>query len=229
VTSPAPLLESLRVATWPLHQAVEKAGIMPALLRGQLHADRYVALLRNLHAVYAALESALRLHQSDPRVGPVSRPVLYRQAALEADLATLCPAATWQAVPLQPAAAVYAARLRTAAQDDPVMLVAHAYVRYLGDLNGGQALARITQQLIRREDGAGTRFYDFGDATEVAQQAASLRRALNGLPLSAPESGRVVAEAQWAFRQHGALFEELDAAQPLAGPSPAAWSTSLSA
>ena len=220
----ATLLERLRTATWPLHRAVERAGIMPALLRGALPVATYAALLDNLKCIYAALEAGLLQHGADPRIGPVCRPALFRHAAIEADLA--CLAATYPAladrmhVPV-PAAQAYAARLQKLASDAPVALVAHTYVRYLGDLNGGQALGRTVQRMLGSAEA--TRFYGFGTIAEVTLQAAALRAALDALPLSPTEADGVVAEAQWAFRQHGLLFEALAAQLPAAvdaGPSP---------
>jgi heme oxygenase (biliverdin-producing, ferredoxin) len=214
------LLESLRAATWPMHRAVERAGVMPALLRGQLGVQGFAALQFNLQAVYAALEPALLQHRSDPRIGPVCRPGLFRHTALCADLAGLSaahPALPREAWALTPAARAYAARLRALAASAPVALVAHAYVRYLGDLNGGQSLARTVRRMLGGS--AGTAFYDFGTAAQVALQVASLRAAIDALPLSPEEVGCVVAEAQWAFRQHGAMFEELASGQSGLAPA----------
>lgn len=219
------LLQRLRADTWPLHRAVERAGIMPALLRGQLPVDGYAALLHNLQAVYAALEAALLQHRADPRIGPVCRPVLFRQAALDADLAHLAmthPRRVDRSRALVPAARAYTARLQALAGGAPAALVAHAYVRYLGDLNGGQTLALTVQRMLG--SAGGTRFYDFGTPADVALQTASLRAALDGLPLTPPEVEAVVTEARWAFRQHGTLFEELAGCQSDPAPGPGAGS-----
>lgn len=45
---------------------------------------------------------------------------------------------------------------------DPSPLLAHSYVRYLGDLSGGQFIRRrITKAYGLEDDGLGTKFYDF--------------------------------------------------------------------
>jgi heme oxygenase (biliverdin-producing, ferredoxin) len=229
----ATLLERLRTATWPLHRAVERAGIMPALLRGALPVATYAALLGNLKTIYAALEAGLLQHGADPRIGPVCRPALFRHAALEADMAWLTathPALADRSHVSVTAAQAYSDRLQTLAADAPVALVAHAYVRYLGDLNGGQSLGRTVQRMLGSAHGA--HFYDFGNAAEVTLQTAALREALGALPLTPPEAEAVVAEAQWAFRQHGLLFEALAVQLPAAvdaGPMPGAGVVPLSA
>lgn len=46
---------------------------------------------------------------------------------------------------------------------DPSLLLAHAYVRYLGDLSGGQTIRRQVAKAyaIDAEDGSGVKFYEF--------------------------------------------------------------------
>ena len=60
------LAQRLREGTWALHSSAERAGVMPALLRGVLPLAGFVALQRSLHPVYAALESGLH-QQASPR------------------------------------------------------------------------------------------------------------------------------------------------------------------
>ena len=59
-----PLTTRLREATRLLHTEVERAGVMRLLLRGQLDRVGYCMLLRNLHAIYAALEAGIGQHSA---------------------------------------------------------------------------------------------------------------------------------------------------------------------
>lgn len=184
----------LRAGTQALHTQAERAGLMPSLLRGELPRERYVLLLRQLVAVYDALETALMQPGA-----PSFDPVLARTAALQADIAFLAPGAA--APPLTQPALDYVARLRTL---PPLHLAAHAYVRYLGDLAGGQVLARIVGRAygLQRE---GLAFYRFdGDGPSLAH---GLREVLDALPDA--DQPAIVAEAQSAFERHVALFEAL--------------------
>lgn len=203
------LAERLRAGTQGLHREVERAGIMPALLRGQLDRPRYCALLRSLHAVYAALEPALLRHADRADLAPVCVPVLFRQQALAEDLTALHSPKWSEAWPLQPAAIDYVARLHTLADTRPELLAAHAYVRYLGDLSGGQMLRRIVAQSFGLRDGLGTRFYDFGDAAQVAAHLQVFRAGLAAIEGSESQQDALVAEARSAFERHRALFVEL--------------------
>lgn len=206
---PAALPERLRLGTRDLHAATERTGAMAALLAGRLARPAYSALLRNLHAIYTALEAALEARRHDPAIAPLQAASLQRSTALAADLRTLHGAGWEAALPLRPAAAVYVARLQALAAAASPALVAHAYVRYLGDLHGGQVLQRLVRRHYALAGDAGTAFYDFGPEPEVLALRQRLRAALGGLPLTSAEEDSVVAEARWAFVQHQRLFVEL--------------------
>lgn len=212
----AALPERLRLETRALHAATERTGAMAALLAGRLPRAGYLAMLRNLHAIYAALEAALQCHADAEGVAALQAGDLARAAVLADDLATLHGPSWAEELVLTEAAAAYVARLQalqiSMAPAAAPALVAHAYVRYLGDLHGGQVLQRLVgrQYGLSDEDGApGTRFYDFGATPQVLLLRQQLRAALGSLPFDGSEQDAVVAEACWAFEQHQRLFTEL--------------------
>ncbi len=209
------LAERLRAETRELHTAAERAGIMPALLRGQLDRGAYCALLRNLHPIYASLEAALAGHATHAVVGPVVFPALFKRDALADDLRELHGDRWATDLPLLPAAAAYAQRLRDIDAASPELLVAHGYVRSLGDLSGGQLLRGIVARSLGLGDARGTSFYAFGPAADVARQLHAFRAALNGLPADPPCVEAIVAEARAAFERHVVLFEQLAALAPV--------------
>lgn len=210
-TTVADLPARLRQATRTLHARAERSGAMAQLLAGRLPRARYVALLRNLHALYAALEDGLDARHADPRLAALRDPRLYRRRALEDDLARLH-GSGWRAeIALARATTAYAERLQALARRAAPTLGAHAYVRYLGDLYGGQVLARLVARAYALPGTAGTGFYRFGPDADLPARRAALRGALAALPLAGDESDAFVAEACWGFEQHVRLFEELAA------------------
>ena len=141
-------------------------------------------------------------------MAPFDLDALARVPALAADIATLDPGVAEDADrPLEPATIAYADHLADLDRHAPELLVAHAYVRYLGDLNGGQLLRRIVRDALQLPPGPGTAFYDFDAAPGVAVLAARFRDALDRSALS--DADAVVAEAQTAFQRHRQLFDEL--------------------
>lgn len=204
------LAQRLREGTQALHTSTERAGIMPALLRGQLPLAGFVRLQRSLLLLYEALEAGLQAQAAHPLLAPLPVAPLARSARLQADLVALAAGAGHGPAP--PAAAqAYADRLQWLAQQQPGLLAAHAYVRYLGDLAGGQALARVARRAYGLQGSAGTQFFDFGPPEAVQAQARLLRSALDALPLDEAGVQALVAEAQWAFQAHAQLFDALAA------------------
>lgn len=207
----------LRAESRDLHVQAERSGVMAALLRGQLPLEGYAALIAALYEIYDALEAGLDANAEHPAIAPLRRPGLARRAALAADLAVL---RRLGLAPLDPApaAVAYATHLRALAADDPVRLVAHAWLRYLGDLNGGRILERVVRERLGVPEGAMS-FYRFPALADPAAAAVQWRLALDSLALDDATVDALVAEAADGFRRHIALFEELAVPQDAAEAS----------
>ena len=89
----------------------------------------------------------------------------------------------------------------------PELLVAHAYVRYLGDLSGGQMLLAIVANALQ-VDGDGVRFYEFPEPGAAAL-AAQFRAGLKTIHAEEATVADIIREAIYAFELHVRLFEEL--------------------
>ena len=218
------LAEDLKAQTRALHTELERSALMVSLLRGEMKRAPYCALLRNLHAIYEALELALQTQAGQRGVSAVYFPALFRRQALADDLRVLH-GPGWQGdIPLRRAALDYAIHLNRLAANRPIHLVAHAYVRYLGDLSGGQILSRIVASSLGLADLRGTRFYDFGGPADVAARVGEFRAGLARVVDSdsdtdaAAEAAAIVAEAILAFQLHQRLFSELTEAPGLHTP-----------
>jgi heme oxygenase len=193
------LADRLREATKALHVEVERTPFIRAMLKKQLPQPDYVRLLRNLYALYAALETALFEHRKHPVIAPIFEPRLFRAAAIERDLLQRG-GERWSEIPLARAMEKYVARIRGLETSEPALLAAHVYVRSLGDLNGGRVLRRIV----------GGAFYDFGSPELTAELSSALRARLASLDPGDSTSQAIVLEAKAAFARHGELFAELE-------------------
>lgn len=211
------LADRLRTETRALHTTAERSSFMRVLLRGRMARTAYCALLRNLHAIYAALEPALARHAGHPLLAPVSLSALRRLSALEHDLRVLHGPAALDALALQPAAACYAARLHDLDAARPELLLAHGYVRYLGDLSGGQMLRGIVAASPAIDGAGAVAFYDFGDPARTRALTQALRAGLASLSVAGTQADELVDEAKLAFALHHRLFEELATEFGLAG------------
>ncbi|MBN8491938.1 MAG: biliverdin-producing heme oxygenase [Burkholderiales bacterium] len=201
----------LRAATAAMHRRVERTPYMAGLLRGQLDRRQYVQLLQQLQVLYAALEEALQQHAATPGVAPVVLPELFRHQALTEDLRALGSEALAPARQTH-ALQAYVARLKELAATKPALLVAHAYVRYLGDLNGGQALRQVVRRALALQGGMGTQFYDFGEAAARRQLEQRFRDGLEQIGPQWKDRTPLLEEAVSAFTRHEQLFAELASA-----------------
>jgi heme oxygenase len=203
---PQGLAARLRAGTQDLHRAAERSGAMAALLAGELERPGYVIMLRNLQAIYGAMEAGLERHAA---LFDLPLPLLSRRASLALDLAALgAPPDT----ALAPATACYVQHLRyigAPAAQDARLLLAHAYVRYLGDLHGGQLLKQCIKRSLDLDGTIGTRFYDFGPPAQVAWLIQAVRTGLDAASRDTVQVDALVAEARLAFQLHVELFQQL--------------------
>lgn len=210
-TTELTLSVAMREGSQAEHQAAEDSAFMSELLGGRVNERGYADYLLRLRQVYAVMEEVVRAHQGEPAVAAVHDSALERLGAIDADLDRWHPAGD-RAV-ASPAADAYCARLRAAADEWPVLLVAHHYTRYLGDLSGGQAIGRILDRTFEL-DGAGIAFYDFPEIEKPKIYKDGYRARLDALGLTAAEQERVVEEVRAAFRLNRALFAELAESLP---------------
>lgn len=203
------LAARLRQDTKSYHTEAERSGIMRRLLTRTLERETYLALLQNLVPVYTALETALGRHARDPRIAPFFHPGLVRVPALQADIRAFGGNPESEAPPTA-AAQSYATKIHGAATEDPVLLIAHSYVRYLGDLSGGQILKKVIAEMYGLKDGVGTAFYEFPDLPAPDEFKHQYRAALDRVDLTETQANKVVDEAIEAFEANAALFRALD-------------------
>ncbi|MCA1903883.1 MAG: biliverdin-producing heme oxygenase, partial [Cyanobacteria bacterium KgW148] len=169
----------------------------------------YRKLVSNLYFVYSALEEELTKHRDHEVLKNLFFPELWRKSSLEADLEYYYGADWRSQVTPSPACAKYLQRLQEVSTQDPILLVGHAYTRYMGDLSGGQVLKKIAKQAMGLGD-RGTAFYEFEGIRNHGEFKKQYRAAMNNLPLSAEECDRVVAEANHAFHLNMDMFRELE-------------------
>jgi heme oxygenase (biliverdin-producing, ferredoxin) len=200
----------LRAETHTLHRQVECSAFVTTLLSGRMPKAVYNLLLRNLEPIYFELEAGMVLHSTHPGIRPVFHPTLFRVQALRRDLDLLHGESWRDDLPVSNACAVYVARLRYLQKFEPELLAAHAYVRYLGDLSGGQRLGAIVARSfclpINEGGNRGVDFYNFGELEEVLSLSKAFRAGIDTL-----KSDGILVEAMLAFEIHGQLFEELAA------------------
>ena len=200
------LTEALKERTWALHTQAERSGIINDILRKKADRRGYALLLRNLLPAYRAMEQALRLGRHRSIFRAFARPELYRTAWIESDLSALMGEKWHTDLPEFPAALLYAERLAAAAEGDGGRLVAHAYVRYFGDLSGGQILKKLLGNALNLPPEA-LSFYEFPGIADPAAFKTMMRDAIDGDVASSCVSEAVIDEALRAFEYNIAISQ----------------------
>ena len=203
----------LREGTKHSHTAAENTAYMKCFLKGIVEREPFRKLLANLYLVYSTLERELERHQNHEIVGKIYFPELNRTANLEKDLAFYY-GDNWreQIVPL-PAGKTYVDRIQEIANTDPVLLIAHAYTRYMGDLSGGQSLKKIIRSALKLPEDRGTGLHDFEQIPTVEAKREfkeKYRQALDSLPIDPATIERIVDEANYAFQLNRDVVHELE-------------------
>lgn len=167
----------------------------------------YALYLRNLFEVYSALEACLADSSELADRFPLS--TIYRRQAIASDLRRLV-GSDWQSsLSVLASALDYRYRIEELARRRAgAALVAHAYVRYLGDLSGGQLLARRLA-LHPGLDEEQLSFYRFEHIEDIEAAKQDFRRALDDCGTSVADTASVVSEAQRAFQYTIALSRQV--------------------
>jgi heme oxygenase len=209
-----PFSEALRERTWSNHGASEGAGFMTELMQGKGTRADYIALVAQHFYIYEALEVAAQGMADDPIAAAFVSPKLTRLPAIEADLEFLL-GSDWrtQIAPL-PTTQRYVARIAETASWNGGF-IAHHYTRYLGDLSGGQHIARLMQRHFGF-DTNGILFYIFDEIANPTDFKDTYREQLDAVAWSAEERERVIDEVVLAYRFNTELFEDLSAAKAAA-------------
>ena len=207
------LASQLREGTKQSHTMAENTAYMKCFLKGIVEKEPFRKLLANLYFVYTTLEAELLRHRDHPVVGLIYFPELNRKASLEKDLAFYY-GDNWQdQIAPSEAGKVYVDRIKEISNSKPALLVAHSYVRYMGDLSGGQALKNIVRSALSLPPDQGTNFHQFDAFPSVEARRGfkgRYRDALNSLPVDNELIKKIVAEANAAFALNRDVMHALE-------------------
>lgn len=172
---------SLKELTWEEHRNAETRPFVKVLFSGNVDPQLYATYLYNQFPMYEILEVCTMPHAVLNDV-----PGILRSKAIRADFEEL-----WQGEnkpPLCPVVNDYIKHIIDI-KDDPKRLMAHIYVRHMGDLAGGQMIAK-------RVPGSGN-YYKFDNVDDLKTK------------IRAKVSDDMVEEAKLCFRYAARLFDEM--------------------
>jgi len=175
-------MSNLKTLTWEHHQEAERQGFVKVLMSGNINPKFYATYLWNQHKKYDVLEAMAGANGLLDNL-----PDIRRKQKIENDFLELWKDDTPPV--LVPSTDEYIARMKTLIRE-PDKLMAHVYVLHMGDLSGGQMIAR-------KAPGEG-RMYQF-DTDKAALKEA----------IRAKTNDDMAEEAKWVFTSATNLFKEL--------------------
>lgn len=204
------LAQQLREGTTKSHSMAENVSFVKSFLGGVVDKTSYRKLVANLFFVYVAIEEELEKNKEHEILSLLYFPELNRRLSLIEDLKYYYGDNWKDEINPSPATQIYVNRIHDIGNNQPELLIAHAYTRYMGDLSGGQILKKIAQNAMQLPDEKGTAFYNFEDIENDIEFKKIYRDALNSLPLRDLQIQQIIAEANTAFNLNMKVFQELN-------------------
>lgn len=200
---------TMRNSNKNLHTAAETTGFNARLIAGNATKESYAEFLFNLKAAYEAIERNLDKNINVEGLKPFVTKELYRSSNIEKDLKVLL-GDKYSELELMPSALAYAARLDEIGKSNPMLVVAHAYTRFLADLFGGRTIYQIVKDNYKIEDAA-LNYYSFPELTDMKAYVMGYIENLDKMELSEEMQKAMLNEIANAYMYNIAISTELEA------------------
>lgn len=203
------LAYQLDTGTRQSHSVAQNSAFVTGFFKGLSTRGAYSKLLTSLYFVYVAMEEAFDT-TSEETVQNMEFVELRRVAAISEDMEYFYGAGWENKIVPSPAARKYVERVAEVARNEPKLLIAHQYTRYLGDLFGGQMMGGMASRSLNLDDGKGVSFYTFDKIDNNIDFITNWYKRLNELDLTDAEKEMIVDEANLVFQLNIDILEELE-------------------
>ncbi|CAN9510090.1 unnamed protein product [Ophioblennius macclurei] len=212
VLSPTDLSELLAEGTKESHDKAENCQFVKDFLRGRIQRELFKRGTAALYYVYSAMEEEIEKNCDHPFIAPIYFPTeLHRRDALARDLEYFYGEDWENQISLSAGTKPYVDRIHEVGDADPLLLVAHSYTRYMGDLSGGQILKKVAQRALKLPStGEGLNFYQFEGIHSHKGFKQLYRSRMNELELDDDAKQKIVDESNRAFSFNMMVFSELE-------------------
>lgn len=202
----------LKADTNDAHRAAESETFIGDLMGGKLDRDAYRGLIEQYSFIYPALESAVAAAGDDPHVARFHHPGLARTDAINRDLDALA-GADRPAPTVLPATQRLVERIGSGLP--PERLLAHHYLRYLGDLSGGLAIGKLVSRHYGIEPEA-LNMWRFEGIEKPKVFKDHYRAALDAVDFTPEEQEAFIDESRIGYQMNREIFADLGREFPTA-------------
>ena len=191
------------------HSMAENSAFVTGFFKGVSNKDTFAKLVKSLYFVYEAMEMTLESSE-ESRVIALDYPNLRRTKSLENDMEYFYGPDWKKTVTPSSATKEYCEHIRKVGKEQPFLLVAHQYTRYLGDLFGGQMMGGMAKKSLNLEESKGIAFYNFESIPNTRAFITEWYVTLNALDFTETQRQELVDEANLVFRLNIGIFNELE-------------------
>lgn len=203
------LADRMKAATERHHRLAERTGVVREILTKKINRETYLLYLRNLYPVYQAIEKDLSpSSQASKILSPFLNEMLHRTRSIERDLNTISGDRSWKNLALLKASEAYSDHINNQRIYNPVGLLGHIYVRYLGDMNGGQVLELLLKHSLNLPNDAFS-FYRYPAVVDIESFRGDYREMFNLSGLSDADDKLIIDTAIKAFEFNIALSNDV--------------------
>ncbi len=199
-------VDRMKEETFEAHELSKDSGFATSLMGGDWSPLAFVEWQRALHPVYTSLEEIMIANRKDPSLHIFDHRKLDRRDKIFNDLATYGVDPITSPSPL-PAVANYIAAVKDAGSS-PNRIMAYHYTRYMGDMIGGQVIARTLMEKYNMPKESLT-CYDFTGIGDLYHYRKTYKILIDLVPWSDEERLGFIEEVKTAYEVNAALFHEL--------------------
>lgn len=199
--------DQIKSQTEIAHAEAEEAPFVASLMRGTLNPTAYRDYLSALLPIYEAMEAHFKTSDPQGLLGPFNQSALYRSSQIAQDIAHIENEFDLASAPEIPKAT----RAYLELLDEEISearLLAHHYIRYLGDLSGGQAIAKLVGRHYQIP-AEGLNFYDFSGIDDAVEFKRNYRELLNSELTDAKDQSDFLDEVKALYALSRDIFLEL--------------------
>lgn len=198
----------IREKTSLLHSAAEHSGYIKRLVDGNGSKKGYGEYIFNLHAIYKAIEEGLEANKEHTIVKEFVTPELYKADLIQQDINYILNEEQDNLLLLASTEACVA-RIQEISKNNPELLVAYAYTRFLADLFGGRTFYALLGLKYGIEE-EGLNYYKFEQLGDVRTYVMQYHNKLANINLTDEEKVMFLNEINNAYIYNLAVSNELE-------------------
>lgn len=198
-------LNDIRNTGKSLHDMAENTGFIKRLLLGDADKKSYGEYIYNLYYVYKAIEEGLEENSNNEIVKSFAIPEVYRAESIMKDFQYLLGE---KIEPLM-STKCFVNRIKEISKNNPELLIAHAYTRYLADLFGGRVIYGIVKNKYKIDD-AGLNYYIFDKIENLRTFVMNYHNKLNLMKLSDCLKEKFLNEVAVSYIYNISISNELE-------------------